>query len=529
MIIRNNEGEKIYVQKRLLLCNLKEAHIEYKNTDGNPNIGFSSFAYLRPPHCIVAGGSGTHTVCVCTHHQNPKLQIAALGESGLTYRDLLTYAVCDVDNRDCMLHRCQHCDREIGVKSFLECLDSVARADNFISYKQWQSTDRCTLLEKNESKDAFISSLSMIISKLTRHHYIALEQSTYFKNLKETIQEGELVLVGDFSENYSFVVQDAVQGYHWDNSQCTIHPFVAYYPSSNGVQHQSYCFISNDLKHNATMVYTFLNHLIAELKSEHKNLRKIHYFSDGCGAQYKNRFNFINLCHHLEDFGIEAEWNFFATSHGKNACDGIGGSIKRSLSKASLMRTVANQILSPEAAFEYCTKYLSSNIIFFYVSETEVSNFQDQLESRFNLAHTLEGTRRFHKFVPQNQSQLKVFETSSDITGYIKSITKESSSTRNLEVKIGNYVVCIYDDEIWIGSVNEYEEEFNDFLISFLYPQGFSKQYKFPAFPDRCYVPQENILGVLKTPNLIGGSRIAYSFNEKELRSFIDYSKNFLK
>ena len=99
-----------------------------------------------------------------------------------------------------------------------------------------------------------------------------------------TIQEGELVLVGVFSENYSFVVQDAVQGYHWDNSQCTIHPFVAYYPSSNGVQHQSYCFISNDLKHNATMVYTFINHLIAELKSKHKSLRKIHCFSDGCGA-----------------------------------------------------------------------------------------------------------------------------------------------------------------------------------------------------------------------------------------------------
>ena len=45
-----------------------------------------------------------------------------------------------------------------------------------------------------------------------------MEQSTYFKNLKEEIQEGELVLVGDFSENYSFVVQDAVQGFHWDNS-----------------------------------------------------------------------------------------------------------------------------------------------------------------------------------------------------------------------------------------------------------------------------------------------------------------------
>ena len=58
-----------------------------------------------------------------------------------------------------------------------------------------------------------------------------------------------------------------------------------------------------------------------------------------------------------------------------------------------------------------------------YNGNIKVSNFQDQLErSRFNLAHTLEGTQRFHKFVPQNQSQLKVFETSSDITGYIKCI-----------------------------------------------------------------------------------------------------------
>ena len=83
--------------------------------------------------------------------------------------------------------------------------------------------DRCTLLEKKtESHDAFITSLSLSISKLTRHHYIAIEKSMYFKNLKETIQEGELVLVGDFSENYSFIVQDAVQGYHWDNSRSCV-------------------------------------------------------------------------------------------------------------------------------------------------------------------------------------------------------------------------------------------------------------------------------------------------------------------
>ena len=82
--------------------------------------------------------------------------------------------------------------------------------------------------------------------------------------------------------------------------------------------------------------------------------------------------------------------------------------------------------------------------------------------------------------------------------------------------------------KVWIGLVNDYEVEFNDFLINFLHPQGFSNQYKFPMFPDRCYVPKENIINVLKTPSLIGGSRISYSFNEKELQTIVESCKTFL-
>jgi hypothetical protein len=28
---------------------------------------------------------------------------------------------------------------------------------------------------------------------------------------------------------------------------------------------------------------------------------------------------------HSEDFGVPAELHFFVTSHGKSACDGVGG------------------------------------------------------------------------------------------------------------------------------------------------------------------------------------------------------------
>jgi hypothetical protein len=64
--------------------------------------------------------------------------------------------------------------------------------------------------------------------------------------------------------------------------------------------------------------------------------KKIVYFCDGSVAQYKNRKKLLNITCHNEDFGVPAEWHIFATFHGKSACDGVGGSLKRLVAKASL-------------------------------------------------------------------------------------------------------------------------------------------------------------------------------------------------
>lgn len=73
--LRNDDGTKVQTQKRLVLCNLKELHKIFKLRYPTMKIGFSSFASLRPKYCILAGGRGTHTVCVCSIHQNIKLMI----------------------------------------------------------------------------------------------------------------------------------------------------------------------------------------------------------------------------------------------------------------------------------------------------------------------------------------------------------------------------------------------------------------------------------------------------------------------
>ena len=38
-----------------------------------------------------------------------------------------------------------------------------------------------------------------------------------FTECKENLEENEIIILGGFAENYSFVVQDEVQGFHWNN------------------------------------------------------------------------------------------------------------------------------------------------------------------------------------------------------------------------------------------------------------------------------------------------------------------------
>jgi hypothetical protein len=76
-------------------------------------------------------------------------------------------------------------------------------------------------------------------------------------------------------------------------------------------------------------------------------MNKVVYFSDGSAVQYKNGKNFLNLTLN-EDFGD----HFFATSHDKNACDSLGGTIKRLAARASLKQPYTDQIMTPTQLFQ---------------------------------------------------------------------------------------------------------------------------------------------------------------------------------
>ena len=57
-------AKNVYMQKRLILCNLNELYQAFKEEHPSIKIGFSTFCKLHPKWYIIAGASGTPSVCV---------------------------------------------------------------------------------------------------------------------------------------------------------------------------------------------------------------------------------------------------------------------------------------------------------------------------------------------------------------------------------------------------------------------------------------------------------------------------------
>ena len=109
-------------------------------------------------------------------------------------------------------------------------------------------------------------------------------------------------------------------------------------------------------------------------------------------------------------------WNFFATSHGKNACDGIGWTVKQLATDASLMVTEKKHILIPLDLFDWASKNIC-NIGFISISAEEITEHcQQNLNECYGLAKAEKGlgTRSHHCYKPISTNSLEIRRVSSD-------------------------------------------------------------------------------------------------------------------
>ena len=148
------EGIRVHTYaEKIDLEQPEEVFYAFKDTFPDKKIGFSKFAELRPQFCVLAGASGTHSVCVCTIHQNMKLmftgarlsEMSSPGDINLhSYQHCLANIICNTPLPICYLGECTFCP---GL-SKLRCDLTTLLDDNLvddITFKQWVSVDRSTL------------------------------------------------------------------------------------------------------------------------------------------------------------------------------------------------------------------------------------------------------------------------------------------------------------------------------------------------------------------------------------------------
>lgn len=334
-----------------------------------------------------------------------------------TYKDCIALSLCENPDSQCYLLNCSKCPGTNALKDKLQqLLAENGNEDDEIKFNQWVSTDRCDLETFVKSTEDFLLYFIEKMKKLIPHYFVASQQSNFAKSIKQSLKpEKEFLVFMDFSENYSFVFQNAAQGVHWTTKQATVHPFVIYYADTdNQIQHLSYIIISECLSHDSVAVKLFIDKLIDHLKRKFPNgIEKIYYMTDGAASQYKNRKNFINVSKHKGDYeGIECEWHFHATSHGKGPCDGIGGTLKRKAARASLTDEFSNSISNPVELYNWAVK--NFDMEFAYTTNQEYEEKDRQLESRFKLVKTIKGTQSFHAVIPAPDSKLIVKQFSND-------------------------------------------------------------------------------------------------------------------
>jgi len=89
----------------------------------------------------------------------------------------------------------------------------------------------------------------------------------------------------------------------------------------------------------------------------------------------------------IELINVNITWPFFATSHGKSPCDGMGGTVKQSAAMDSLQRSLNNQITEfMSMMMDHFTKMLL----------TIMSDIKSMLHHLFSKVSTIKRTHTFH-------------------------------------------------------------------------------------------------------------------------------------
>ena len=337
-VIKKGEAES----RKVLDISLYGLYQQYTIENGK-NISFSKFKKLKPAS-VLPFTANKYRECLCEYCANIDLKLKTLNSLLLPEKrirdryELNRITICKTDDNGasksigCNNRACNDCGIHL-FQAYIESslLPEVCKEQE-ITYEEWtMNNGRMLKVTKKTTCREFEGIIQTALIPFSKHLLNAKWQWEQYKSISTEVPADTVVLCLDFAENYTCRPQDAPQGCHWTNTQCTLHPVVASYkcsePDCGDVVTDSIVFISEDNGHDYHAVQHFVEGAIAILKEE-VNFRRVIQFSDGAPSQYKNKVYFADCSFSEQDFNILSERHFFGSRHGKGPCDREIGVIK---------------------------------------------------------------------------------------------------------------------------------------------------------------------------------------------------------
>ena len=496
-----------------MITSIGEAYEQFVSENPNVKIKKSKFYALRPLH-VRPVSETSHNACLCKYHSNMKFLIESLSnvlqfpnQTG----DLLDISVCDQENYTCMANMCDEC------KNFsIQGLVDDESINNNILWKEWKDVNgRFYVSEQQGTVHDCLQEIDKQFHSFKMHCYVKRMQSRHFEDLKIHTTNETAVLQVDFAENYTAVLQDEIQSAHWHQKQVTLFTAIAWVGDNSAKPTRSFVNISDDLTHNKHSVWVFMKNIIKSLQAEFPNLKHIHVFSDGCAGQFKNRYTLLNLTYFLQDFGVDGTWNFFATSHGKGAVDGIGGTIKRIVWQLIKSRQC---IVSCAKEFYECARNAMKGVTVLFTSAEHVAAASNCLNTRWERVKPIPQLHKFHCFHSVGQGVIKAAltyhgEMSTTVSledGEPQCITgtSTSSSDQSKNIDVGDFVLVKLDISGKLNTKKEYyaevlnlDEENDSVVLKYMHPS--SSTWIWPKKEDISMEKASVIVKKVKHPRVI--------------------------
>ena len=397
--------KKVKMQKRLLNDSLKELYKKFVSEFGNYQISYAAFCRLRP-FWVRQPSEKDKETCLCKIHENHAMLLNAGISSGIVDRSGLTKPgdiVCDANSKVCMYGECDRCKGETITYDVVKVVELNSAAE--IEYDKWERVKNddgysiVAKVRKQLKSESMMNELTTSTNRMKVHIFNMQHQHEAYTKYIRALDDRSCVLHVDFSENYSCGYSREIQSAHFGGShqQATLHTGMIYYRNT----HIPFTTVSNSMKHGPVAIWKHLEPIHDMIKTHDPAIDTIHYFSDGPCTQYRQKqtfYLFSTACPFPN-----ATWNFFESSHGKGAADGVGGAVKR---RADDLLRHGTDLPTPLRLFEELKK-TETDVELIWVDEADIEQFRKSMKPVLDSLIPVPGTMKLHQIVKDGHGKIR--------------------------------------------------------------------------------------------------------------------------